>query len=546
MSRRIPSDISEIHFDAIIIGAGINGAGIVRDAAMRGLRVLLLDKGDVGGGTTSWSSRLIHGGLRYLEYGEVSLVRESLREREKLFFIAPHLVKPLPMLIPIYEHSKRGAMMIRAGMLAYDILSFDKSTASHRMLSREEALKRAPGLEKKGLKKAALYYDAQVEFAERLALENVLSVLGMGATVLTYCKVVKLLFDKNKIQGVEFEDVLNGGVYKAFSNVVVNVAGPWVDEVLQNEGFNIERLIGGTKGSHIVVDVFDGAPDEALYVEARADRRPFFIIPWNSLVLIGTTDLRYDESLDEIIADESEIDYLLRETNTVIPSAQLKREDVLYSYSGVRPLPYVKSEKESGITRRHFIHDHAPQIEGLFSIVGGKLTTYRNLAQQTVNMIFRKLNRSIKPCRTGSIALPGASVENFQAFKESFNSKKRFLSVKLVERLLKVYGSRAVEVLELGENNEELLEIFDEETEAIKAEIVYSFTREMAEKLSDCLLRRTMVGLNSHCGIGADESAAKVAQKYLGWDEERARREVLEYRNYIKRFHPKYSFEYRL
>jgi len=542
MSRHVPSDISEIHFDAIIIGAGINGAGIVRDAVMRGLRVLLLDKGDVGGGTTSWSSRLIHGGLRYLEYGEVSLVRESLREREKLFFIAPHLVKPLPMLIPIYKHSKRGAMMIRAGMFAYDLLSFDKSTASHRMLSRTETLKRAPGLEKKGLKKAALYTDAQVEFAERLALENVLSVLGLGATVLTYCKVTKLLFDGNKIVGVEFNDLSGGNTCRAHSNIIVNVAGPWVDEILRNEGFKIERLIGGTKGSHIVVKVFDGAPDEALYVEAQTDGRPFFIIPWNNQVLIGTTDLRYDQSLEEIIADESEIDYLLRETNAVLPLAQLKRENVLYSYSGVRPLPFVKNEKESGITRRHFVHDHAPQIEGLLSIVGGKLTTYRNLAQQTVNMIFRKLNRPIKPCRTSEITLPGASVESFQAFKESFNSKNRFLSVKLVERLLKVYGSRAVEVLELGEDDEELLEIFDEESGAVKAEVVYSFTREIAEKLSDCLLRRTMVGLNSGCGIGADERAANVAQKYLGWSEERAQQEVSEYRNYIKRFHPKQKF----
>jgi glycerol-3-phosphate dehydrogenase len=539
MSRRIPSDISEIHFDAIIIGAGINGAGIARDAALRGLCVLLLDKGDVGGGTTSWSTRLIHGGLRYLEYGEIGLVRESLREREKLFHIAPHLVKPLPLLIPIYEDNRRGVMMIHLGMIAYDVLSFDKSVAHHHFLSREEVLKRAPSLESKGLKKAALYFDAQVEFAERLAVENVLSVIGTGATVLTYCKVNKILFDGNKICGVEFADLSNDSSYQARSNLIVNVAGPWVDEVLKNEGFKVERLIGGTKGSHIIVKVFDGVPRDALYAEAKEDGRPFFIIPWNNLFLIGTTDTRFDGNLDEVIADENEIAYLLRETNRLIPSAQLERGDVLYTYAGVRPLPFVKNEKESGITRRHFVHDHAPQIEGLISIVGGKLTTYRNLAQQTVNMMFKKLNRGSRPCKTAKMTLPGASVENFKTFCDEFKKKNKHLPEKLVERLLKIYGSRAVEVLLLCEDENELLGTFDEETCAIKAEIVYSFTREMAVTLCDCLLRRTMVGLNSKCGIGADEEAAKAAQKFLGWSEERAKKEVENYRRYIKRFHPK-------
>ena len=536
MPRRIPSDISEIHFDAIIIGAGINGAGIARDAAMRGLRVLLLDKGDVGGGTTSWSSRLIHGGLRYLEYGEIGLVRESLREREKLFHIAPHLVKPLPLLIPIYEDNRRSSFMIRLGMIGYDVLSFDKSVDHHHFLSRERALKRAPSLESKGLKGAALYFDAQVEFAERLAVENVLSVIGMGATVLTYCKVVKILFEGNKVCGIEFADLLNGNSYRARSNLIVNVAGPWVDEVLRNEGFKIERLIGGTKGSHIIVKVFDGAPSDALYVEAKEDGRPFFIIPWNNLFLIGTTDTRFDGNLDEVVATENEVDYLLRETNHILPAANLKRQDILYTYSGVRPLPFVRNEKESGITRRHFIHDHAPQIEGLISIVGGKLTTYRNLARQSVNMMFKKLKRGSRACKTAKMTLPGASVEDFKTFCEEFKTKNKHLSEKLTERLLRIYGSRSVEVLLLCESENELLETFDEETGAIKADVLYSFTRDMAETLCDCLFRRTMVGLNSKCGIGADEKAAKVAQKFLNWSEERAKKEVEDYRLYIKRF----------
>jgi glycerol-3-phosphate dehydrogenase len=539
MARSILSDIETRQFDVIIIGAGINGAGIARDAAMRGLRVLLLDKGDIGGGTTSWSTRLIHGGLRYLEYGEIGLVRESLRERERLFRIAPHLVRPLPLLIPIYEESRRGPMMIRAGMLAYDVLSFDKSLDHHHILSREETLERASRLEQKGLRAAALYYDAQVEYAERLAVENVLSALGNGATVLTYTRVDKLLFDGNKVKGTEFKDLFNGGFYQARSDFVINVAGPWVDDILKRDGFKVERLIGGTKGSHIIVKVFAGAPRDALYVEAKTDGRPFFIIPWNNLFLIGTTDILFDGNLDEVIADESEIDYLLREANRALPSVRLKREDVLYAYSGVRPLPFVSDEKESGITRRHFIRDHAPEIEGLLSIVGGKLTTYRNLAEQTVDLLFKKLHRKRKRCLTTRVNLPGATVEDFKAFGEEFKKQNQDLSARLIDRLLRVYGTRAVEVLEIGKSEKELLEMFDDETNAIKAEVLFSFTREMARTLRDCLLRRTMVGLNSRCGVGADKAAAQVARKFLDWSSDRAQQEVEDYRSYIRRFHPK-------
>src|ERR687883_1575604 len=206
MTRQIPPEIEEREFDAVIIGAGINGAGIARDAALRGLKVLLLDQGDISSGTTSWSTRLIHGGLRYLEHGEIGLVRESLRERERLLHVAPHLVKPLSLLIPIYKQNRRGRLTIRAGMILYDLLSFDKSLNRHRMLSREEARTRAPGLNSKGLLGAALYYDAQVEYAERLVLENVLSAIEHGATALTYTRVDEFIIEDGVVRGLKFTD----------------------------------------------------------------------------------------------------------------------------------------------------------------------------------------------------------------------------------------------------------------------------------------------------------------------------------------------------
>ncbi|MGI8649405.1 MAG: glycerol-3-phosphate dehydrogenase/oxidase, partial [Rubrobacter sp.] len=351
--------IENKQFDLIVVGAGINGAGIARDASMRGLRVLVLDKGDIASGTTQWATRLIHGGLRYLEHYEVPLVRESLRDREVMLHTSPHLVKPLKFVVPIYDRSSRGPKMIRLGMLAYDVLSYDKSVPNHRMLSRDEALAEYSGLNPEGLEGAATYYDAQVEYAERVAVENAMSAVENGATVITYAGVRDLIFENGgkKVVGVTFEDALGGGTYSVRAPVTINVAGPWVDRILGGSGsVSLEagsenpgddgRMIGGTKGSHIVVDEFPGAPKTAIYVEARKDGRPYFIVPWNGSYLIGTTDFRYRDDLDYVKATEDEIQYLIDETNYVIPTAGLTRDSVLFTYSGVRPLPSAPSGSE--------------------------------------------------------------------------------------------------------------------------------------------------------------------------------------------------------
>src|SRR4029079_16678814 len=379
-------------YDVVIIGAGINGAGIVRDAAMRGLKVLLIEKGEIGAGTTSASTRLIHGGLRYLEHFEFGLVYESLRERETLLRIAPDLVRPLAMAIPIYKQSKRGRLTIRAGMILYDLLSWGKSLPNHRMLSRAETLKQWQGLNPDGLVGSALYYDAQVEFPERLVMANVLSAREFGAEVLTHTRVANLTVENGKVSRVKF------GQKFAEASVIINAAGPWVDQVLERAPVKSPKLIGGTKGSHIIVPVFPGAPSNAIYLEARSDGRPIFIIPWNKLFLIGTTDVRFEGDPDQVCCEDWEIDYLLSETNLALPDAQLKRDSILDTYSGVRPLPFQSS------TRRHFIREH-PQLPNLLSIVGGKLTTYRSLAEECVNKIFSKLGKGAPPCNTDKIRL---------------------------------------------------------------------------------------------------------------------------------------------
>jgi glycerol-3-phosphate dehydrogenase len=491
------SDIN--HFDVIVIGAGINGAGIARDAAMRGLKVLLVDKSDVGSGTSSASTRLIHGGLRYLEHFEFGLVRESLRERETLLRIAPHLVRPLPITIPIYKQSRRGPLTIRAGMIAYDVLSFGKLLPRHRMLSRRKTLEQLPGLNPEGLLGSALYFDAQVEFAERLVLENVLAARELGAQVYTYAPVTNLVVENGAVSGVEF--VCEEGKQVARASVVINASGPWVDYLLDEAPLESPKLIGGTKGSHIVVGQLAGARANAIYLEAESDGRPFFIIPWNGNYLIGTTDVRFEDDPDEVRSELWETDYLIAETNRALPEARLTRDSVLYTYSGVRPLPATGEKDEQSITRRHFIREH-PRLSNLLSIVGGKLTTYRSLAEECVDLIFRKLGRHSPPCTTAQELLPGAV--NFSSFATE-------------SRLSRVYGSRASQVVQLNKD-------------AFTAEVLFAFEHEFAKTLADCFLRRTMMGLDSDRGLNHLAAAAEVGRKFLGWSEERTRHEVEAYR----------------
>ena len=522
---RTPPPLPTGRFDLLVIGAGINGTGVARDAAMRGLNVVLVDKGDIASGTTSWSTRLIHGGLRYLEHREIGLVRESLRERTSLLRIASHLVHPLSFYIPVYDSDRRGPMMVRAGMLAYDALSPGDALGGYSMLSTGEALEREPGVEPEALKGAAVYHDAQAEYPERLAIENALSAHDHGAALRTHDAVERLLVRDGRVVGA----ALAGG-QELHADVTVNVAGPWVDELLGP--LWDERLIGGTKGSHLVVERFAGAPEEALYVEAE-DGRPYFIVPWNDLFLIGTTDQRYEGDLDAVEASEEEVDYLIAETNRVIPEARLGRESIVYTYAGVRPLPYAEEGEEGSVPRGHVVKDHAPELEGLLSVIGGKLTTYRALAEDVVDAALAKIDRpKAFPCRTAEEPLPGAEAEDIEQFQQEFAEGSE-LPRPVADRLSHLYGTRATEVAERARAEPRLAEEIDSVTRMIGAEVVHALEAELATTLEDVLLRRTMTGLGQTLGIGPDVAAAA-----LVWGEERAHAEVEAYRRRVERMRP--------
>ena len=415
------STIQNTDYDLIIIGGGVNGAAVARDAALRGLKPILLEKGDYASGTSSWSTRLIHGGLRYLEYFEFSLVRESLREREVLLRTAPHLVKPLMLTVPVYGDRSRPYWKISAGMLLYDIFSYDKTLPSHRMLPEQKFHQLFRYLDQEGLKGGAQYYDGQAVYAERLCLENIIAAEEAGATCLNYTEVTTLQREGDRITALNCEDKLTGETFTVNSTdraVIINTSGPWVDQVCQRGENNQQTSpigqkskIGGTKGSHIVVPTFSGAPNTALYVEAKSDGRPFFIVPWLGMYLIGTTDLPFQGSLDQVKADNSEIDYLVKETNLIIPSAQLTRDDVKFTYSGVRPLPYSEGQKPGSVTRKHIIYDHRSEgVNNLISLIGGKLTTFRHVGEELVEIVGKKQKRNLPPCPTLKTPFPGAII----------------------------------------------------------------------------------------------------------------------------------------
>ncbi|MGB5255715.1 MAG: glycerol-3-phosphate dehydrogenase [Woeseiaceae bacterium] len=517
MSRDVP------HFDVAVIGAGINGAGIARDAALRGVRVAVFDKNDMCTGCSWISSRLIHGGLRYLEYGEIPLVYESLHERRDLRLTAPHLVEPLRICLPIFEQARRGPLLIRLGMIAYDLLSIRKTVPMHEMLSRDEIRSEEPGLRSDGLRAAARYYDAQVAFAERLVLENLLSARSAGAVVKTHCEVTKIRLADGAVQSLVYLDKADNSHREITVDTVVNAAGPWVDRVLETVAVPAKRHIGGTKGSHIIVNAFDGAPHDAFYVEAAADGRPFFIIPWNRQYLIGTTDIRYDDDLDTIRASDPEIEYLLEETNRVFPRAGLTKASINYAYAGVRPLPYQDKGPESAITRKHIIKVNKEIARGLISIIGGKLTTYRHLAEQTVDRIAALANLELPKCQTRGALLPGAwGIDR----AEQRLRELQLLSETGIQRLLKIYGGRAAEICDLVGKEQGLAQTLDADDSVLAAEIAFAVRHEFAMTLEDIVFRRCMVGLDRDQGRPLYGRIADIAAAELGWDDDQKSRQL--------------------
>ena len=523
-------DASTRSFDLIVVGAGVNGLGVARDAAQRGLRVVVLEQDDICSGVSAWSGRLAHGGLRYLEHRDFALVRESLRERERMIQLAPHLVKPLRLLMPLYAHNRRPAWLIRLGMIIYDILSFDKKTGGHEVLNHDATLRRFPGIARGGLGGATVFTEGQVEYAERLCVELAVAAAADGAVIRTKARVEEPLIEAGRVVGVRFRDTQTGEMDEARAPVVLNVAGPWIDRIFKRGAPPQPRLNGGTKGSHLIVDPFPGAPKDVVYYESKTDGRLVLVIPWMGRYMIGTTDLRFDDDPDEARCSKAEMDYLLGEVNQLIPEAGLSPKDVLYTFSGVRPLPYAPGVVEAKIPRSHVLHDHAPDLPGLVTVVGGKLTTYRQLAEDAVNDVYRRLGLKCPPCVTAKLPFPGAV---FDAAATRRALLAAGLGERSADRLLSRYGGMAPGVVAEAEDDPELLKVVHEPSGAIGAEMMFAMRREFAKTLADVMARRVLLAFEPGHGLESVEAIANMIGERMGWDEARRAAEIAGYRAWL-------------
>ncbi|HYK99432.1 MAG TPA: glycerol-3-phosphate dehydrogenase/oxidase, partial [Candidatus Acidoferrales bacterium] len=377
--------------DLLVIGGGIVGAGIARDAALRGFSVALIEQHDLGSGTSSRPTRLIHGGLRYLELFDFGLVRSDMRERETLLHIAPHLVFPLPFLMPLYRRSPFYRLKLQIGMFLYDLLSLDKSLPKRRRIGRAETLAAEPSLDPHGLGGAWRFYDAQVPFVERLVVENALDAAAHGALVLNHARATGYLREGAAVVGASVTDRLTGTDLAVRARFTVNATGPWLDLTLASLRPGAQPLLRLTKGTHLVVP---RATERAHVLFAKSDGRLFFVLPWNGYTMVGTTDTDYQGDPAAAEASPEDVAYLQAEARHAFPHAPFDR--IHYTWAGVRALAREEGVTEGEVSRKHELYDHRTRdgIDGVLSVVGGKITAYRAIAEEVTDIVARRLRSS--------------------------------------------------------------------------------------------------------------------------------------------------------
>jgi glycerol-3-phosphate dehydrogenase len=526
--------LAEPEYDLAVIGGGMIGTGVARDAAMRGLRTVLFEKEDFCYGTSGRSSRMIHGGLRYLVNYDLGLVREGLREREILLRLAPHLVTPLRFLIPVYGESFLHKMKLKVGMILYDLLSYDKSLPSHRYMSKEQVLKAEPALAESGLQGAYVYYDSQIAHTERLCMENVISAQSHGALLLNHAKIVGLVKKDNVVRGVKVKDTLSDKSAEFRSRLVVNVGGPWLDEVVQEVRRKKAPLARTTKGIHLVTPK---VTNDAVALFA-SDGRAYFVMPWLGFELIGTTDTDYEEDMDDVKAETADVNYLRTEIQKAFPRTSWDR--IYYTMAGVRSLLREEGVKESSVSRRHVIYDHEKEenVRGLISVIGGKLTAYRGIAEDIVDAASHKLGTSAAST-TAQEKLPGADQTELERARTNLKSLAREyrISAEAVNHLVSLYGSRYREVLDYVEKDRRLRERICKTNPDIMAEVVHAIEKESALTLSDFMIRRSLIAFRRCEGLDCCTKVAKRMGKSLGWNSREVASQVRAYNQEIAKRH---------
>ena len=531
--KRFIQDYTEKRYDIIVIGGGITGAAVAYDAASRGLSVALVEKNDFGAATSSATSKLIHGGLRYLATMEFALVRESLRERKILENIAPNLVRPIPFMITTNKTKLTNMKwVIKAGMIMYDILSYDKGRTwdraqrlpCHQSIPPEQVLQREPNVKRVGLTGASIYYDCLSLFPERLTLAFIRSAADHGADVANYTRVDEFIHGEgNRIEGVLARDLISGKSHVIRAALTINCGGPWADIILglakkektseqlrRSEGIHIitKKLIN----SHVVGSITPSG-------------RHFFL--WRNHSLIGTTDKEYIGKPDNYRVTKQSILELLEDVNSSFGNNNpIAYDDILYAYGGLRPLVEDQTEDVYESSRKYEIYDNARDgLDGLITVEGGKYTTSRNLAQNLMKMVQKKLAGTLKPMITDKQFLSGCDIPDIAGFMSTVQKDHPDFPKQTLEYLGHSYGTELNNLLSLARKKKEWSEPLNHDGEML-AQVVYAARNEMAQSLNDIIFRRTGLGTLGHPGSEILEKIAHTAAAELQWDNSRIDSEI--------------------
>ncbi len=529
--------------DLVVVGGGITGAGIARDAARRGLSVALFDQNDLAFGTSSRSSKLIHGGLRYLESYEFSLVFESVSERRVVMELAPHLVNPLAFIFPVYQGSRRNLWMINAGMWLYDGLSLFRSPKTHRTLKPKEVAEEEPILKQEGLQGAPLYYDCSTDDS-RLTLETALDAADQGAVVVNWARVDAFMKDEHgRVSGVVVKNCRDGSLKEVAAHAVVNATGPWTDEVLGMSGPRTGKVLRPTKGVHIVLEADKLPLKHAVVLFHPTDDRVLFALPWGDRTYVGTTDTDYDGPPGEEHATLADVDYLIDAANEHFPSHQILRSDIISTWAGLRPLiapePDVGEVSESKVSREHQI---VVGEDGLITIAGGKLTTYRKMAKETVDTavqllkLIDRLPQDLRSGQTFKFPLPGAigwpeDDDHKKVAAEVSKTAEGTLSDEVCLHLVDSYGMRALEIAKRCAKDSAQCEPIVEGRPEIMAQVDWGVENELAASVADIMIRRTQIFYRDHDqGLGAADKVATRMATLIGWSADEKQRYIDNYR----------------
>ncbi|HKU64240.1 MAG TPA: glycerol-3-phosphate dehydrogenase/oxidase [Rhizomicrobium sp.] len=525
--QRALSRLSSETFDLLIIGGGATGCFTARDAAMRGLSVALVEARDFACATSAHNSKLAHGGLRYLRNLEITLVRESLRERLGLMRMAPHLVRPLPFLLPLYNAGFGERAKLAAGLTLYDLLSYDRNRLDdpaqrlpgHRWLNVRAAAAQEPVLAGNSFEGAFEYHDAQMFSPERIALENLVDADAHGAAIANYVAAQKLLLRDGKVEGCTVQDKMAGANFDIRARTVLVAAGPWADLFLeQATGTCAAHRLIRSKGIHLLVPQISRA---ALTIEAGSGH--LFALPWRGRTLLATTDTPFQGDPASLAVQESDIEGFLGTFRKYLPQASLARDKVEFFYAGLRPLVSDGSKDSYKVSRRFELVDHGKEgaLDGLFSALGGKWTTSRGLAEKITDALVVRLEKKARPCATAGTQLPGGRFDRFEEMVRGYEktwpgiSTLRNMAHMLGARLpLALKGARLAELAPLGPSGD------------TKAQIVFAMRHEMAVTLEDMVMRRTAIGQFGRPASDVVESIAEEMAAELGWSEDRKMREI--------------------